>query len=120
MEPNSATACMNNFSQIRAPIDHIVALKDPKWKQAIEEEIVALQHSHTWDLVDLPRGKKVAGCRPVYRVELKPNGTLDRFKACLVAKGYCHTYGLDYIDTFSLVAKLNLVRILVSLGVNFG
>lgn len=85
----------------------------------MEEEIVALNRRKTWELVDVPVGKKVIGCRWVYTVKLKADGTLDRPKTRLVAKGYSQTQGLDYNDTFSPVARLNSVRILISLAVNF-
>lgn len=84
----------------------------------MEEKSAALYHNHAWDLVALPNGMKVVGCRWVYTIKLKPNGILDRFKARLVVNGYSQTYGLDYHDTFSPVAKLNSVRIPISLVVN--
>lgn len=77
----------------------------------MDEEIQVLQRNHTWDLTELLAGKEV-GCRR------EANGTLDRFKAGLVAKGHSQTLRLDYINTFSPVAKLNLVRILLSLAAN--
>lgn len=58
----------------------------------------------TWDLVDLPEGKKAAGCKWVFAVKVNLYGSVARLKATLVAKGYAQTYGMDYSDTFSPMA----------------
>ena len=69
-------------------------------------------------MVDLPKGKKPVGCQWVYTLKYKLDGSLDRYKAHLVARGYTQTYGIDYQETFAPVAKLNTIRILISLAVN--
>lgn len=67
------------------------------------------------ELVPLPIGKKVVGCKWVYIVKIGSNGQVDRLKAWLVAKGYTQVFGIDYTDTFSLVAKIAHVRMLLSM-----
>ncbi|KAH9752394.1 retrovirus-related pol polyprotein from transposon RE1 [Citrus sinensis] len=94
------------------------ALKDPKWKVAMNDEMRSLQKNQTWELVDLPPGKKPVGCRWIYTIKYKADGSIERYKARLVAKGYTQTYGIDYTDTFAPVAKINTIRILLSLAVN--
>jgi hypothetical protein len=91
---------------------------NPKWTKAIEEEMGALLKNQTWTLVPLPQGKKTVGCRWVFSVKHKADGSIERYKARLVAKGYTQTYGVDYQETFSAVAKLNIVRVLLSLAAN--
>ena len=79
----------------------------------------ALQKNKTWELVDLPGGKKPMGCKWVFAVKFKGDGSLEWYKARLIAKGYTQTYGVDYQETFALVEKMNTVRILLSLAVSF-
>ena len=64
------------------------ALEDPKWKSAMVAEMKTLQKNSNWKMVKLPQGKKTVGCKWVFLVKYKANGTIDRYKARLVAKGY--------------------------------
>ncbi|XP_076899988.1 protein ARABIDILLO 2-like [Bidens hawaiensis] len=98
------------------PKNVTTALAHPGWRQAIEEELGALRSNHTWDLVTLPVGKRIVGCRWVFTVNLHPDGSLHRLKARLVAKGYSQAYGIDYEETFSPVAKMPSVRICIALA----
>jgi len=78
----------------------------------------ALLKNNTWTLVPLLEGKRIVGCRWVFAVKHKVDGSVDRYQARLVAKGYTQTYGVDYQETFSPLAKLNIVRVLLSLAAN--
>ena len=64
------------------------ALAHPGWRGAMIEEMNALTNSGTWDLVRLPVGKKVIGCRWVFTVKVNPDRSIARLKAHLAAKGY--------------------------------
>ena len=82
----------------------------------MREEIQALEANNTWQLVNLPAHKHAIGCRWIYRIKYKLDGTVDRYKAKLVAKGYTQQARLGFVETFSPVEKLTSVRILLSLA----
>ena len=84
------------------------------------EEMGALTDNSTWDLVRLLVGKKVISCRWVFTVKANPDGSIARLKAHLVAKGYAQTYGVDYSNTFSPVAKLTSIQLFISLATTHG
>jgi hypothetical protein len=72
-----------------------MALDDPKWKDEMDEEYSALMKNSTWHLVHASAGKNVIGCKWIYEVNPRADGSVDRFKACLVAKGFKQWYGID-------------------------
>ncbi|KAL0297619.1 UNVERIFIED_CONTAM: Retrovirus-related Pol polyprotein from transposon RE2 [Sesamum radiatum] len=94
------------------------ALKDPRWREAMNEEMTSVEKNSTWEIDDFLDGKKPIGCRWVFTIKYKSDGTIERNKARLVATGYTQTYGVDYTKTFAPVAKINTIRILLSLEVN--
>ena len=62
------------------------ALRDPKWKKAMEEEIIAFKKNETWERRTLPKGKRTVGCKWVFSIKYHADGTIERYKAHLVAK----------------------------------
>ena len=113
-------AFVSSIDSITLPMTVDDALSSPSWRRAMEEELQALAHNHTWDLVPLRQGKHVVGSRWVYVVKEHSNDLLERYKARVVAKGFTQKYGLDYQETFAPVAKMNTVRLLLALAAHRG
>ena len=82
--------------------------------------MAALDENETWDLVPLPNIKNVIGCKWVYKVKHNSDGTVSRYKARLVAKGYAQTYGIDYEETFSPIAKMAAVCTIIGVAASKG
>ena len=78
------------------------ALNSKPRKDAMNEELQAFKKNKTWEVVDLPQGKKTVGCRWIYIIKYKVDRTIERYKVRLVAKRYTQTYGIDYQETFAL------------------
>ncbi|WVZ66205.1 hypothetical protein U9M48_015462 [Paspalum notatum var. saurae] len=114
---SSYKSFLASLQLVQIPKDWKEAKHNPKWKEAMLEELAALEKNKTWDLVPFPKGKKVVGCKWVFTVKQNPDGKVERYKARLVAKGYLSTYGIDYDETFAPVAKMSTVRTLISCAV---
>ncbi|KAI5321488.1 hypothetical protein L3X38_030559 [Prunus dulcis] len=105
-----------NISRLVEPSSYEHACHDPQWVAAMNSELQALEDSHTWSLVPLPPGHRPIGSKWIFRIKYHYDGSIDRYKARLVAQGFNQREGIDFTDTFAPVAKLITVRCLLTVA----
>jgi histone deacetylase 1/2 len=108
------------FTSTGEPSSLSEALGDPRWKASMQDEIKALERNHTWHLVPARKGINVIDSKWVFKIKRKADGSIDRYKGRLVAKGFKQRYGMDYEDTFSPVVKVATIRLVLSIAMSRG
>lgn len=86
------------------------ALRDPGWNNAMGEEMGTLDETNTWDLVSLEPHIKPLGCKWVFKTKLLYDGSVDKLKARVVAKGYEQKEGIYYVESYSPMVRTSMVR----------
>jgi hypothetical protein len=81
----------------------------------MNEEYLSLMEKDTWDLVPLPKGRKLVICKWVYRTKYASDGSVESHKAQLVSKGFSQVEGIDYNETFAPIAKMNSINLVLAL-----
>ncbi|GAA0147333.1 transmembrane signal receptor [Lithospermum erythrorhizon] len=109
-------ALFTNIYQEQEPHTYRYAKDKIQWIQAMEVETQTLEINETWDIVDLPIGHRPIGCKWMYKIKRKPDGSVDKYKARLVANGFNQVEGINYFDSFSPVAKTVTMRVVLALA----
>ena len=103
---------MANVVQAQDPTCFSDAIGVEQWNVAMDEEMNALDDNGTWELTPFPNGKKPIGCKKwVYKIRHDANALINRYKVCLVTKGYVKMYGMEFEETFSPIAKMVTMRV---------
>ncbi|GKB11365.1 retrotransposon protein, putative, ty1-copia subclass [Tanacetum coccineum] len=109
----------HSLGDLNEPTSYKAAMLDlesNKWIDAMNAEIQSMMDNMVWVLVDLPPGCKTVGSRWLFKKKTDMDGIVHVYKARLVAKGYTQLYGVDYEETFSPVADIRAIRILISIA----
>ena len=96
------------------PKDVEEAKRNKHWIKAMEEELSQIEKNDTWELVPRPKDKNVIGTKCVFRNKLDKNGQVTQNKARLVCKGYAQIEGIDFEETFALVARMEAIRTILA------
>jgi len=109
----------NTLVNLDEPTNYKEAMAGPeaaKWKEAMDSEIKSMYDNQVWNLVDQQPGRKIVGCKWIFKKKIDMDGNVSTFKARLVAKGFTQTPGIDYDETFSPVAKIKSIRIMLAIA----
>ena len=93
------------------PYTYEYAAHDPICQTTMKEEFSLLQKNNTWELVDLPPGRKLVQCKWVSKIEFAIDGSPLKYKEILATKGYSQVQGIDYNETFVPVTKMDSIRL---------
>nr|XP_043633172.1 uncharacterized mitochondrial protein AtMg00820-like [Erigeron canadensis] len=96
------------------------ALHNPYWLKPMLNKLEAICKNNTWTMVPRPVGKNIFGSTWIFRVKYLSDGSVDRYKVRLVAKGFSQYPGIDYSHTFSPVVKETTILVTLSLAVIYG
>lgn len=102
------------------PWDYNEAKKLKVWIDACKDEIFSIEKNSTWELVELPSGVKPIGLKWVFKIKRNADGSISKFKVRLVAKGYVQKHGVDYDEVFAPVARVEMIRLIMSLAASKG
>ena len=116
--PTRYSANVLTINKDPSNFNEAISIKEekPYWIKAMQEEMDSILLNDTWTLVDLPPGRKVVGCKWVFKKKLNENGDVERFKARIVAQGFSQKYGVDYDAVFAPVVRQTTFRILLSVA----
>ncbi|PNX60317.1 retrotransposon-related protein, partial [Trifolium pratense] len=98
------------------PLTYVEASKHEEWRQAMKEEIASIEKNETWNITQLPTGKKPIAVKWIYKLKHLPDGTIAKYKARLVAKGFLQKHGIDFTEMFAPVARIETVRLVVAIA----
>nr|GEZ73666.1 zinc finger, CCHC-type [Tanacetum cinerariifolium] len=115
-EVSEQHSCYFNVEDDPKTFDETMKSQDVAfWKEAINDDIYSIIGNNNWMLADLPSGFKPLGCKWIFKRKLKVDGTVEKFKATLVIQCFKQNSRIDYFDTYTLVACISTIRLLIAM-----
>ena len=99
--------------------EYLNSSESDRWLKAMKSEMDSMYTNQVWTLVDPPEGIKPIGCKWIFKKKTDIEGNVITYKARLVAKGYRKKQGVDYDETFSPIAMLKSIRILLAIAAHY-
>nr|GEV87706.1 retrotransposon protein, putative, Ty1-copia subclass [Tanacetum cinerariifolium] len=112
----------HELGDLGEPANYKAALLDPeshKWLNAMNVKMQFMKDNKVWDLVELPPNEKIVGSKWLFKKKIDMDGAIHTYKVHLVTKGYTQTLGIDYEETFSPIADIRAIRILIAIATHY-
>ena len=90
------------------------------WQDAMTEEYHSIMKNDVWDIVLRPEGKSVVTSKWIYKIKHATDGSVEKYKARFVAKGFSQVKGIEYEETFSPIARCTSIRTIIALAASMG
>jgi hypothetical protein len=110
---------MNHISDAEPSI-YVEAVVQQVWKDAMIEEYQSIMINDVWEVVPRPEGKSMVTSKWIYKIKHAADGSIEKFKARFVARGFSQKEGIDYDETFTPVARYTSIRTIISLAAVLG
>jgi hypothetical protein len=111
----SSVSLSSNYDGPLCYQEDVEGSNSEKWKEAMKDEMNSLEKNATWDLVELPRDRKIVGCKWVYKLNKGVDDKVERYKSRMIVKRYSQKEGIDFHDIFSPVVKIVSIRSVLTL-----
>ena len=102
------------------PWSYEEAIEEKVWRDVCQNEIESIIKNNTWDLVDLHEGAKAIGLKWIFKIKRNVDGSINKYKSRLVAKGHIQRHGVDFEEVFAHVARIETVRFIIALAASKG
>jgi hypothetical protein len=102
------------------PSSYEEATTQQVWREAMVEEYASIMQNDMWEVVPRPDGKSVISSKWLYKIKYVADGSIEKYKARFVARGFSQREGVDYSETFAPVARYTLIRSVISIATKMG
>ena len=119
IRPQKYSSLMSQLTSSE-PSSYEEAASKQVWVDAMIEEYKSIMKNDVWKVVPRPTGKSVVTSRWLYKIKHAADGSVEKYKARFVARGFTQKEGIDYDETFAPVARYTTIKTIISLAAVFG